>query len=165
MRFLKLCFVLIVFVISAKAQEKETCFYHVSFYRWQCDYCYGRDTIAIQDFEGNFVHDTVIMDTSNRKSYFTLEIKDSASLSNACFEVRSIDGKINYEVKSFFVVNRGPGSVRWGVLNEGSCLNEIPFKRLYNSNSGESFELNHLKIFDPKLKKEILLPGINIYVK
>src|SRR6185436_5440123 len=100
MRFLKFCFVLMVFGISVKAQEKETCFYHVSFYKWEWDCCYGRDTIHLWGTHSKPERDTIIMDTVSYPRHFVLERSDSASFSNAHFEVASMDNKNKYEVKN-----------------------------------------------------------------
>ncbi|HYV94716.1 MAG TPA: hypothetical protein VE978_23280 [Chitinophagales bacterium] len=165
MSILKLCFVLMVVGSSAKAQQKETCLYHVSFYKWEWNYCSGMDTMPIYDSEGFLSRDSVFADTANHPHIFFLEREDSTSFANAHFEVTSMDGKINYEVLSFdFGTN--PYDSFWGMSYcEGANLNRGALKKLYHFKSGDHFWLEYLRIFDPNLQKQIVLPGIEIQVE
>jgi len=101
MHFLKLCFVLMVFGISAKAQEKDSC------------------SIIFHFISGNGI---VVMDwipfplmicrqkRSRITSRWTPSIVRASFLSNMPrgttfnhnhLQVTSLDGKINYQIKSF----------------------------------------------------------------
>src|ERR1043165_9435933 len=101
MRSLQFCFVLMVFGISAKAQDKESAAYHISFYKWHWVYGYGIDTIHLQDFEGNVLRDTIIRDTSEYPMVDAVKYPIKKSFYSAHFNVTSYDRKIKYEVKGF----------------------------------------------------------------
>src|SRR6185295_12250795 len=101
MRFLKFCFVLMVVGSSLHAQEKDTCFYHVSFYKWEWNCCYGRDTFRTHDSGGIRIRDTVVIDTGSHPHSFDFEMKDSASFDSAHFEVTTYDRKTEFEIKGF----------------------------------------------------------------
>src|ERR1041385_7952974 len=104
MRFLKLCFVLMVFGIFAKAQEKDTCFYHVSFGHWQWNYCTGTARIMTSVSGSSAIHDTVVFEKRNYPRDFVLESKANTWITVAYLAVTSMDGKTKYIVKGYDII-------------------------------------------------------------
>jgi len=154
-----------VFGISAKAQKKHPCFYHVSFYKWEWNCCYEKATVGLQDSEGFIVRDTIIIDTAFHSHIVHLHYPFKKSFDSAHFEITSYDGKIKYDVIGFHVIV--------SLLHDGGIDNYFTGNYLPAS---VAFSLNHckpkdfiiiskIKIFNPDLQKEILLPGIDIYVE
>ncbi|HYV94715.1 MAG TPA: hypothetical protein VE978_23275 [Chitinophagales bacterium] len=165
MRFLKLCFVLMVFGISAKAQESLKCFYHISFGPWEWNYCYGRDTISRAIPNENYLKDTVVIDTTNHPKYFYLRARDKISFNNVGLKVTSMDGKINYEVKSFSIFPARKFEKAKSVECIGAYLNEDALKIFDHAKKSPIIWLEDIVIIDPNLHKEATIPAIMIFVE
>ena len=164
MRLPAVCFLLLLFDLSVKAQEKETCFYHVSFYEWSWNYCYGLDTTWIYDSESTTFRDTIIMDTAYHPHIFSLKMRDSTWFNWAHFQVSSMDGKIHYQIEGFVFTDYTSDSTMVDTYYEGAYLDKIHFKYNFLFENGVPLMFKYLKIFDPELNREIILPKILIFL-
>jgi len=153
-----------VFGISAKAQEKDTCFCHVSFYQWEWDCYYNTgDTIELSDPRSDFYTDTLVREYNNPGS-FSLKYPFQESFDSAHFEVTSCYKNINYKVTGFSIIVPGPRNLGFDKYYSGKYFSKSIMSDLNNLRKEKWIMAIGIQIFDHLSQKDILLPFITIIV-
>jgi len=123
------------------------------------------DTVVDLDLEGNMLGDTVVIDTANHPALFILESGFEKSFDTARINVLTYNRKIKCEVLSYRFNEWHPGKYDYAEHWSGPFLSKWVASYLNESKLGDIIYLEEIRIFDPALQKEILLPEIEIDVK
>jgi len=165
MRFLQLCFLMMVFGISAKAQERSGCLYHILFYELQWDYCNTEMHVQYSDLNGKPTRDTVVFHAENDPDEFTLKYPFKNYFGEHPFIVTTDDTYKRCEIRGFHITvihSHDAGIDCDFTENNLSVASAVD---LDSCKPKDQIIISKIKIFDPILQKEIEIPGVKIYVE